>query len=244
MNRADDQQQGFTIIELLLAMTFVSVLLLTIAVTVIQISNVYNKGLTMKAVDQAGRALSLDIRQTLAASQPFNTDTAFRLQQSDDGGGEAGGRLCTGLYSYIWNFGRNLSTDPASASPVNKYRMNDSVIRFVRVRDTGGQYCADIAKQIEKDDATELLSGGDRDVALQSFSIVKLAEDPTVGQALYRIVMQIGTNNQEALEQVDGEELNTMDTACKPPSDDDALQDYCAVNKFDFTVQAGNKGGE
>lgn len=244
MNREDSREQGFTIIELLLAMTFVSVLLLTIAMTVIQISNIYNKGLTMKAVDQSGRSLSLDLRQTLAASQPFNTDTAFRLQQANDGRGPGGGRLCTGLYSYVWNFGRTLSADPARSAPVNEYRANASILRFVRVRDTGGQYCADLGKQIEKDDATELLAGGDRDVALQSFSITKLAEDPTVGQALYRIVMQIGTNNQEALEQVDGEELNTMDSRCKPPSDASSLQDFCAVNKFDFTVQAGNKGGE
>ena len=53
--------------------------------------------------------------------------------------------------------------------------------------------------------------------------------------------MEIGTNDQDSIQQDTYQ--NTIDTRCKPPSDEDALQDFCAVNKFDFTVQAGNKGG-
>ncbi len=230
---------GFTIIELMMAMAFVSVLLLIIAMTVIQISNIYNKGLTMKAVAQAGRTISEDIKQTLGKSQPFAVDTAFRLQRYPESPTSTsdGGRLCTGLYTYVWNYGRSLS-----GNPINTYESGDDQIRFVRVRDSGGQYCADPTKKIQQSDATELLSAENSDLAIQSFTIMQLASDAAIGQALYRVVMEIGTNNQDALQQT--QTIDTIDTTCRPPSDDASLQHFCAVNQFDFTAQAGNKGGQ
>ncbi len=235
----EDRSRGFTLIELMLAMAFVSMLLLVIAATVIQISNIYNKGLTMKMVDQAGRAISTDIRQTLSKSQPFSVETAFRLQRYPGNDQPDGGRLCTGLYSYIWNYGRSLD------KPINVYSFGDNQIRFIRVRDSGGQYCADPTKKIQESDATELLSSESDSIAVQTFAIERIANDPTIGQALYRIVMEIGTNNQDALQQTQtNNSIDTMDTSCKPPSDDESLQTYCAVNQFDFTAEAGNKGGQ
>ena len=59
MNQKANRSAGFTIVELMLAMAFLAVLLVVITMTVIQISNVYNKGLTLRAVDQAGRTLQL-----------------------------------------------------------------------------------------------------------------------------------------------------------------------------------------
>lgn len=238
MNRVvKPNNQGFTLIELLMAMAFVSILLLSIATTVIQISGIYNKGLTMKAVDQAGRAISQDIRLSFAGSEPFNVDTAFRTQSPrGDNSKVAGGRLCTGIYTYVWNTGKYINEQ------TNKYSSSTEEIRFARVRDNGGQYCADPTKLIQRKDATELLSAGDMNLAIQSFKITQLANDPSTGQALYRVVMELGTNNQDTLEQV--QTLTTLDTSCRPPSDDASLQEFCAVNQFDFTVQAGNKGGQ
>lgn len=242
MNRVVRQSNraGFTLVELLMAMTFVSMLMLGIAVTVIQISNIYNKGLTMRAVDQAGRAISQDIRQTLAGAEPFNIDTAFH-EQSDQGF-TYGGRLCTGTYSYIWNYGRALSSENQQAKK-NEYDSAGDPIRFIRVRDNGGQYCAagNIDNKIRKEDnPIELLAAGAEDLALQSFKITQLANDPSLGQALYHVVVEIGTNNQSTLQQE--QTLTTLDTSCRPPSDNSALQEFCAVNQFDFTVQVGNKG--
>lgn len=234
MNRAARSFRGFTVVELMMSMAFISILMLAIALTVIQISNIYNKGLTMKSVDQAGRTLSLDMRQTVAQSQPFNIDTALRLQKypNSNANDPDGGRLCTGTYSYVWNFGK------AMDNPINEYDSGSDTIRFAKVRDNGGQYCADVSKLVQRQDAVELLSSSDNDLAIQSFQITKLVDDPTIGQALYRIVMEIGTNNQTALEKID-----TLNTMCRPPSDASSLQDFCAINQFDFTVQAGNKGG-
>lgn len=242
MSHVVKAQRGFTVIELMLAMTFVSVLMMAIAMTVVQLANIYNKGTTLRAVDQAGRAISRDLQATLSSSQPLDVGNDgrggvnFRLQTQV--GGESsnpdGGRLCTGTYSYIWNTGHGLKT------PVNRYHENDEQIRFVKVRDAGAQYCSDLSLAVNKMDATELLSSGDRELAIQSFRIKPEAVDAVTQQALYRLVVEVGTNDDESLDR--SVTISTIDTTCKPPSDEASQRDFCAVNQFEFTVLAGNRG--
>lgn len=50
-------KQGFTIVELMLAMTFVATLLISIAVVTINIVTIYQRGLALKAVNNVGRSL-------------------------------------------------------------------------------------------------------------------------------------------------------------------------------------------
>ncbi len=242
MNRAvNNKASGFTIVELLLAMTFVAILLLVIAITVIQIGNMYNRGLTLRSVDQSGRVITADIRRTINQSQPFSLENNYLSQKNPDSelSEPDGGRLCTGTYTYVWNIGKAI----AAGSPVNVYDNGEEEIRLARVKDNGGVYCllANATEPIIKDDAVELLSGGDVNLAIQSLSIEEIPSTFNVGQALYRIVLEIGTNDQDAINQ--DVTLNSIDTSCKPPSDDDSNLDFCAVNKFDFTALAGSKGG-
>lgn len=244
MNRVA-RQTGFTIIELMLAMAFVSVLMVAITMTVIQMANIYNKGTTLRAVDQAGRAISRDIQTTVAAAQPLDVGTdgigGVNYKPQVQIGGEQnnpdGGRLCTGTYSYVWNTGRGLQ------NPVNRYENDDSrQIRLVKVHDSGALYCNDVAHAIKADDATELLSAGDRELAVQSLKIIPVAIDGVTQQTLYSVTLELGTNDQDSLDQ--SVAINTIDTTCKPPSSAASQRDFCAVNKFEFTVRAGNKGGK
>lgn len=237
MNQEDNR--GFTLVELLLAMAFISALLLVIAVTVLQISSMYNKGLTLRAVDISGRNLTSDMRRVFSETDPFDLESSF-IEQFNPGNSNTeieGGRLCTGSYSYVWNLGGALAN--TDTPPINGYETGSKTIKFVRVRDVNGEYCSNPELRVRNDDATELLSSGDHNLALQSFTISQLAEDTSSGQALYRVQMVLGTNDRGALEN-----LNTVDTSCKPPSEDDSVQDFCAVNHFDFTAQAGYKGGQ
>ncbi len=242
MNRVDNHSRGFTIVELMLSMAFVSVLMVTIAMTVIQMANIYNKGVTLRAVDQAGRSVSRDMQTTLSDSQPLDIGVGplgganFRPQVRVGGDitSPDGGRLCTGSYSYVWNTGKGLE------SPINVYDRGSDVIRLVKIRDAGALYCADNEKRIPKDDAIELLSAGDRELAVQSLRVVTAATDPVSRQALYRVILEIGTNDADSLDQ--STTITSIDTTCKPPSDDASQRDFCAVNKFEFTVRTGNRG--
>ena len=114
-----DKQKGFTLIELMLAMGFVSALLIAVAMTVIQIANIYNRGITLKDVNQAGRSIASELQRSIAGSASFNIDSGVgsRYIQQSLNGKNAGGRLCIGQYSYIWNYGSAIKPNDTSSSP-------------------------------------------------------------------------------------------------------------------------------
>lgn len=227
---------GFTLVELMLAMSFISLLLLAIAMTTIQVSNIYTKGITLREVNQAGRAVSDELQRSIASSVPFEIDPASPNNKYISQTG--GGRLCTGRYTYAWNFGSALKGGTGAPLIMNKYLAGDTAqIHFVKVSDSGSTLCTTTPSlpAIDHSKATEMLTGGDRDLALHKFTITKGAEDDALGQAIYAISMVIGTNDRA--------ELVTGDTSCKPPSEGQGNENYCSVNQFDMIARAGNKSG-
>lgn len=227
MNRV--KTKGFTLIELMLAMTFISVLLIAIAMTTIQISNIYTKGITLREVNQAGRTLSDDLQRSVGASAPFDLNDVKKYQHDN-----AGGRLCVGKYSYVWNYGEAIN-----GNPPNRYEDN-SIVRFAKVSDPAGRMCQPTGNngqgplpRLDKTDSRELLASGDRDLAVHNFTITETAREPATSQAIYAISFVIGTNDQA--------QLTTNDTSCRPPSDNVGAEDYCSVNQFDIVARAGNQ---
>lgn len=234
MNRCNlNRDDGFTIVELMLAMAFVSALLLAVAMTVVQIGNTYNRGLTYKSVNQAGGALANEMQRSINASAPFDI--------SIDGSGDGlhyvkknwGGRLCMGQYSYIWNYGGAIKSESTN---LNEYSDSEDTIRFVKVLDPSSSYCSDPTSNIASSTAVEILDTGQSDLAVHNFSISSdnSAYDARTGQRLYSISFLIGTNDQTAL-------TGSYDsTACRTASDVNSDPSYCAVNQFDIVVRAGN----
>lgn len=121
---------GFTILETALAMAFISFLMLAIGFAVIQISNIYQKGITIKVVNNNGRELVDEFSRTILASKydlVEGTDgndfeyTFIEHKKKLDGIGnraenestekelQLNGAFCLGNYSYIWNTGYALN---------------------------------------------------------------------------------------------------------------------------------------
>lgn len=214
--------KGFTLIELTLAMSFISVLLLAIALLTIQMSSIYNKGLTLREVDQAGQLITSDIQRTL------NTSTATTVSQVDNRQG--GGRFCIGTTVYAWNYGKYLGT----ANVFNVYEDgHNSDIRLAKFQSGGNDYCtpddSDVYLPIPND-APELLALGDRNLAIQDMSYDSPAKQLDGGQTLYSVHLTLGTNTDEVI---------AGDGCVKPKSAVD--DEYCAVNQFNFVARAGNK---
>jgi type II secretory pathway pseudopilin PulG len=229
MNHAKGNQ-GFTLIELMLAMGFVSALLLAIAMTVIQIGNIYNRGITYKSVNQAGGALASELIRDINSGPSFDLATNY-IQQS------WGGRLCIGQYSYIWNYGNALST--GDTSRLNTYAAPDdkTPINFIKVVDSTASYCKDATaskRTVNIADAVELLEVGQSNLAIHDFSIATNAYDPLIRQRLYSISFLIGTNDQTALKG------SSNSTACLLADDAKSDPTYCAINQFDIVARAGN----
>ena len=229
-------QQGFTLVELMLSMAFVAVLLMAIGGTTIQITHIFTKGATIREVNQIGRLVSDDIQRTVAATAPFKVSPANQADSkyiTRDGGG----RLCTGDYTYAWNYGktRELSGIVGQPTAYNTYTSGSGVIRLVKVADNGGELCANPTSQIPNSQATELLRAGDRNLAIQEWAVSAGSRDDAIGQALYAISFTIGTNDQA--------QLTASGKSCRPPTQGSGADDFCAVNQFDVVIRAGNRPG-
>jgi len=233
--------KGFTLIELMLAMTFISVLLVAIALTVIQISNIYNRGLTLKEVNQAGRSVSNELQRSITSTAAFTIETGIGSRYVKN---DWGGRLCTGQYSYIWNYGKAVKNNSPSGSSLNVYDTVDRqpLINFVKVIDSGGIYCTEPSRAVARADATELLNVGDHSLAIHKLSIISnaTATDTKTRQRLYTINFAIGTNDGTN----DQSALNADASTCLAPDVEGSDLAYCSVQEFTIVARAGNTGSQ
>lgn len=252
MNHVDKKQQGFTIIELMLAMTFVAFLLIGISATIIQFGTIYNQGTTTKEINQASRDLNNDLKRTISTAGTLKLSTDFVLSPhsaSVDASTADGGRLCLGTYSYLWNYAKALKLPIAagaityqdnSVTPQDESR---NLIRMVKVVDPSKSYCAlnatgglnltkvSVADQVK---TVELLKSGDHDLGIHQFVIPSLAtsaEDGATGQKLYSISYVIGTSQVSA--------LNSDQSECVASDKPGADPLYCNVQQFGLVIRAG-----
>lgn len=234
-------QKGFTLVELMLAMAFVGVLLVAIAVTAMHMMHTYTKGLTIREVNQAGRTITEDIHRSIATSTPFKVNPAKTGASSDDINSKyvtrpGGGRLCTGAHTYAWNYGGTRELSGATATNVyNIYDDGDDIIRLVKVSDAGGALCLDTEQEIPRAQAKELLSAGDRNLAVHRLTVRSDTEDAASGQAMYSVDLVLGTN--------DHTQLTAGSTKCLPPNEGSGNEDFCAINQFNIIARAGNRSG-
>lgn len=142
---------AFTLVELMLSMTFLAVMLVSIATLVIRMIDIYQKGLAMRAINTTGREIIADLTRVIGGSPikdeinpvasngndvtAADIERAYRAyfgttsMQLGSKTVPAGGVFCTGAYSYIWNSAPNLSN----------YRTtnNDGTIFTITVTDGG-----------------------------------------------------------------------------------------------------------
>ncbi|HEU5187667.1 MAG TPA: prepilin-type N-terminal cleavage/methylation domain-containing protein [Candidatus Saccharimonadales bacterium] len=116
--------QGFTLVELMLALAFVGFIILFIVFAVMQVMRTYNKGVTIKEINQTARATVEDMARTTRTSSTIVTSAL------------ADSRVCFGSISYVWN--------PQGGS-ANKYdSTGNPPVTFVRVEDPGGAMCVKV----------------------------------------------------------------------------------------------------
>lgn len=236
------RRYGFTLVELMLAMAFVSVLLLAIATIAIQAGKLYNRGLTLKSINQSGREISDSLRrdflQANAGKISGNANSAVVMVQA--GGADRSGRLCLGDYSYVWNVPKVVSGEvkagagiitevggPHSGRPINFARVIDPDGMLCQKNETTGAYMSTVAT----DKVTHLLKpAGSNDVvlAIHQMKAARVAGD-SGADSLYRLEFVLGTSQLEA--------VNTANGTCKPPVDNSENLDFCAINSFEMIVR-------
>lgn len=223
--------RGFTIVELTLAMTFLALLMLAIAGVTIQISSIYVKGLTLREVNQSGQQISTDLRSALSQS----------VNDVINVGDETGGRLCIDNTVYAWNYAESLGeTIGVLNVREDAFESEATNVRFMKFKNLSGiNYC-----QIGEDGfyptvpahATELLGGGNKNIALHEASVVPNTVEGDSSQTVYVVSILVGTKDIGELLDNDGAD------ACLETREIDS--DNCAINRFKFTARTGNKEEE
>ena len=255
IQRTNLQTQGFTLIELMLSMTFVAILLLTIAMSVIQMGTIYNRGMAIKEVNQSARDVADDLRRSVQGAGVFaintnDTDTTDYLQLTKTVNGSVvpvSGRLCLGNYSYVWNTATGIETNFVDrARYLTSAGIAGDTVNFVKVADTGKKYCAkDVSGTLlnknilyaDIENATELIKPGDHIIHLLSFKVTTTdsAYDSTSGQRLYQVLYSLGTGATSTMTLTNG-----VPTSCLPPDDPNSNLAYCNVQQFGIVLRAGN----
>jgi len=131
-------QEGFTIIELILATAFIAFILIFMLTTMISVMSNYNKGLAVKQINQTARTVSDEMSRLLQGTNASAINTS-RI---------ANGRVCMGGVSYVWNIRNNTTNQYTSGTPV----------KFARVNDAGGALCGSTLPAVNPANASEMLS--------------------------------------------------------------------------------------
>jgi len=230
---------GFTLIELSIGLAFISILLISITTSTIQLGNSYNRGITMKTVSQAGRSIIADLQSEFRAVEPISA----QIQGSDyvlipNTSNPTGGRLCLGSYSYIWNY--------ATTSKINvnsNYYSDDSNtrIRLVKISDQNKSYCTANPNYppIPKSSARELLTSGDRDLSLYSFNISNSSYDAWSNSKAFYISFKLGTMSFNSSGVPITSPVDIAALKCKDPGQAGANLAYCVIEEFSVNIVSG-----
>lgn len=163
--KAQASKQGFTIVELMLAMTFVAILLIAIAIVTINIVTIYQRGLSLKAVNNVGRSLIEELTTSINSAPAVDTTSLCNHLASgsdaigytgtnsvktciaehahkyvyndrfDSTGRQYSGVFCTGNYSYIWNTEYGLAGAGGNRTISLKYRNESGGTQTVQSKD-------------------------------------------------------------------------------------------------------------
>ncbi|MDB5179927.1 MAG: hypothetical protein JWN12_559 [Candidatus Saccharibacteria bacterium] len=257
-----DSVKGFTIIELMLAMAFISMLLLVIALTLVQIGNIYNHGNTAKDVNASSRAISDELSFALTSSGSFSLNSAdHHYVVMSHSGTPIGGRLCVGKYSYIWNYAAALS--PAGTYPnpspdttrniylpsaipnlsANVVKIGSAATRYeislVKAPDASGAYCVPTATtpsgypNVNPVGATELLRTGDHGIVLHYLDITTAAT-ATDSLSAQQLYKVTFVLGTPDVNAVTGA-LSSV--TCKAPGTAGADTNYCSTQKFTLVLR-------
>ena len=179
MTRHVKRQQGFTIVELMIALSFVAFILIFATTAVIQVMQTYNKGVAVKQINQAGRTTLEAVTRFLSIADPGAVNVSALGSNN---------RACFGNVSYVWNL---YNTPGASA---NRYDDGGS-LTFVRVNDAANAMCtpnAGVYPPVPKVQAADILSSN---VWVMSVAI----SDPSVDAPLVDVSINLAVANDPAI---------------------------------------------
>ena len=230
----NNSKTGFTIVETMISVIFISILLIAVGAVSLHIINAYQRGIVLKMVNETGRAISDDLRNSLASGSVNLADDFYTTPEY--------GIFCTGNYTYIWNYASALKTPNSHiiryrGASVNDVKSDDNRIRLIKILDRSRQYCVigrdysaiegsipAPASTSGENKAIEVIKPSEGDLMIYDMAVARGASDGATNQSLYQISFSIGTfQHKEIIKQ----------GQCVP---NEADQVNCAINRFDISI--------
>jgi prepilin-type N-terminal cleavage/methylation domain-containing protein len=210
------KNKGFTIVELMIATTILSTILVLVTGVMISIGRLYYKGINQARVQDAVRTIVDDVSQHLQLNDKDPTNGGTQLL-----GGETVQTYCIGTARYTYVTGVKIGDVPRQADNTAK---SGQIFRHILWRDTVKGGCsgpADLAVDNPSSatggsDGTELIPGNSQ---LTSFSI-DLSGSP------YAASISIAFGDNDLLN------LNGADTTCRGASGDQ----FCSTASLSTTA--------
>ena len=242
----NNYKQGFTIVELALSMSIVSVLLIAIVTMSIQMGRIYTKGATMLDLNAASRTINADFTRSfnsIPSIEWSNPQTTFEASQNyvvrPNTSESQAGAYCTGSFSYLWNTARILNAPESGRTVSVRYdgaTTSSTEIKLIKILDSSRQYCADstLWTRIPRGgQVIDLLPQTESGLMIYDirFHSKEALYDQSTNQRIINISYVLGTSDAN-LGLIDMSNMN-----CRPPSDIQGAESYCAINKFDLTVR-------
>jgi type II secretory pathway pseudopilin PulG len=183
------RQAGFTLIELSMSLIFIAFIMLFLTSTMLNIMQIYNKGIWLNQINQAGRQINSDIGDQVRFSK--NEVTIKSDEQ----------RLCIGGVTYLWNTSKSVKNWYFGETAEN------TKLRFARVLDETGAYCDDTSVMPSRNDSktTALLGPG---AIVQQFNVTEGIE---TGLIRVQAVFSTEGDDQPRLVNPDTNQLDTGD---------------------------------
>ncbi len=158
-------EKGFTLIELSMALLFLSFIMLFLISTLIMIMRTYNKGVWVSQINQAARQINADIGD----SARFTKGSRYEEDHN---------RLCVGGVSYLWNMNEGKGSDVVNwyKPQEGSTKPSETSLRLVRVKDSNGRFCSNTDLMPDRADSnvSNLLSSG---VIVQQFEVTNASND-------------------------------------------------------------------
>lgn len=214
-----NKQRGFTLTELMISLAFISFLLLFLMTAVVQMTRSYNKGLSIRQINQSGRQFTEDFQRT-----------ARYTKMSDIKWDPTNMRLCVNGITYAWNLGDPTSVPTASLK--NRYSSAGPVIAMVRTKDPGGTYCFN--------NTADIIPNNPNTIAILPTTLnvqrVDFTPAPVTLQKMVKLTVVLSTGGSNAPKYI-GVPTSTS-TGYECPAGGEGA--FCALADFDATVYVRN----
>lgn len=230
------RQQGFTLIELMLVIAFLGTLMLVTSSSIMQAINIYNKGVAIKQINQAGRALVEDINRLSSSGaevEILDNGTAGCLRIGFTG---SDGRV------FLWNSlekGKGGTAPSPSPTDDKKWEKDGQEISLVRSNQNAetASYCylpSVTVPGLSAADAATMTSVLNERIAVLSVDITESTDS-----SLKKIAFWIGTGTAgEGGQQIN---FDTVNRTWSCPGG--FLGEFCAVSKFETVIYVPNTKG-